>query len=78
DPNLATLEADLAKVNGQRETMFKGETLRGLLLTTYGFSVLGEKAELAALVAFFAAAIVILASIAGFAHALSTPRNQKI
>ena len=78
DPNLATLEADLAKVTGQRETMFKGETLRGLLLTTYGFSVLGEKAELAALVAFFAAAILILASIAGFAHALSTPRNQKI
>jgi len=78
DPNLVTLEADLAKVTGQRETMFKGETLRGLLLTTYGFSVLGEKAELAALVAFFAAAILILASIAGFAHALSTPKNQKI
>jgi hypothetical protein len=78
DPNLAAIEADLANVTGQRETMFKGETLRGLLLTTYGFSVLGEKAELAALVAFFAAAIVILASIAGFAHALSTPRNQKI
>ena len=78
DPNLAAIEADLAKVTGERETMFKGETLRGLLLTTYGFSVLGEKAELAALVAFFAAAILILASIAGFAHALSTPRNQKI
>ena len=78
DPNLAAIEADLAKVTGQRETMFKGETLRGLLLTTYGFSVLGEKAELAALVAFFAGAILILASIAGFAHALSTPRNQKI
>jgi hypothetical protein len=49
-----------------------------LLLTTYGFSVLGEKAELAALVAFFAAAILILASIAGFAHALSTPKDKKI
>lgn len=77
DPNLATLEADLAKVTGQRETMFKGETLRGLLLTTYGFSVLGEKAELAALIAFFAAAVLILASIAGFAHALSTPKEEK-
>ena len=78
DPNLATLEADLAIVSGLRETMFKGETLRGLLLTTYGFSVLGEKAELAALLAFFAAAILILASIAGFAHALSTPKNKTI
>ena len=77
DPNLATLEADLAKVTGQRETMFKGETLRGLLLTTYGFSVLGEKAELAALIAYFAAAVLILASIAGFAHALSTPKEKK-
>ena len=75
--NLATLEADLAKVTGQRETMFKGETLRGLLLTTYGFSVLGEKAELAALIAYFAAAVLILASIAGFAHALSTPKEKK-
>ena len=78
DPNLAAIEADLAKVTAQRETMFKGETLRGLLLTTYGFSVLGEKAELAALVAFFAAAILILASIAGFAHAFSTPNDKKI
>ena len=75
---MAAIEADLAKVTAQRETMFKGETLRGLLLTTYGFSVLGEKAELAALVAFFAAAILILASIAGFAHAFSTPNDKKI
>jgi len=78
DPNLATLEADLAKVSGQRDSMFKGETLRGLLLTTYGFSVLGEKAALAATIAFFAAAILVLASIAGFAHAFATPKDQKI
>jgi len=78
DPNLPTLEADLAKVSGQSDSMFKGETLRGLLLTTYGFSVLGEKAALAATIAFFAAAIVILASLAGFAHALATPKDQKI
>lgn len=78
DPNLPTLEADLAKVSGQRDSMFKGETLRGLLLTTYGFSVLGEKAAMAATIAFFAAAIVILASLAGFAHALATPKDQKI
>jgi hypothetical protein len=78
DPNLATLEADLAKVTGQRETMFKGETLRGLLLTTYGFSVLGEKADLAARLSFFAAAIMILASIAGFAHAGSTSKEENV
>ena len=70
DSTLVSLEADLAKISGQRETMFKGETLRGLLLTTYGFSVLGEKAALAAMIAFFAAAILLLASGAGFIHAL--------
>jgi dolichol kinase len=48
------------------------------LLTTYGFSVLGEKAALAATIAFFAAAIVILASLAGFAHALASPKDQNI
>jgi hypothetical protein len=58
--------------------MFKGETLRGLLLTTYGFSVLGEKADLAARLSFFAAAIMILASIAGFAHAGSTSKEENV
>ena len=28
--------------------MFKGETLRGLLLTSYGFSIFGDRAGLAA------------------------------
>jgi len=78
DSTLVSLEADLAKISGQRETMFKGETLRGLLLTTYGFSVLGEKAALAAMIAFFAAAILLLASGAGFIHALSTQKGKKL
>src|SRR3954451_14860826 len=37
------LNSQLTTINGQRETLFKGETLRGLLLTSYGFSVLGMK-----------------------------------
>lgn len=78
DSTLVALEADLAKISGQRETMFKGETLRGLLLTTYGFSVLGEKAALAAMISFFAAAILLLASGAGFIHALTTQQGKKI
>ena len=44
-----TIQADLDAVNALRDTMFRGETLRGLLLTTYGFSIFGERAELAAL-----------------------------
>jgi len=76
--NVDALKADYDKVTGQRETMFKGETLRGLLLTSYGFSVLGEKAELAALLAFIGAAVLALAAIAGFAHAFSKSGDKVV
>lgn len=69
--NVDALKADLDKVTGQRESMFKGETLRGLLLTSYGFSIFGEKAALAATLSFFGALVMLLASIAGFVHAFS-------
>ncbi len=43
DPALADLQKQLTTVTAQRETLFKGETLRGLLLTSFGFSVFGVK-----------------------------------
>jgi hypothetical protein len=76
DPNLASLQAQLDEVTRQRETVFKGETLRGLLLTSYGFSEFGTKAEQAAIVAYAAAGLLLLLSIAGFAHAYRTPRSK--
>jgi hypothetical protein len=75
DPNLAGLQQQLTALTNQRNTLFTGETLRGLLLTSYGFSVFGEKAAQAALVAYLAAALLLLLAIAGFVHALRTPRN---
>ena len=56
DPNLADLQKQLTDVTAQRETVFKGETLRGLLLTSYGFSEFGDKAGQAAIVAYLAGA----------------------
>jgi hypothetical protein len=76
DPNLADLQKQLTAITAQRDTVFKGETLRGLLLSSYGFSVFGEKAEQAALVSFLAAALLALLSIAGFVHAFVTPRTK--
>lgn len=52
-----------------RTTMQTGETLRGLLLTTYGFSTLGDKAGLAADVLYIVAGVLFVLSIAGFVHA---------
>ncbi|MDI1466038.1 hypothetical protein QEZ54_34190 [Catellatospora sp. KI3] len=75
DPNLAELQQQLADVTAQRETVFKGETLRGLLLTTYGFSEFGTKAGQAALVAYLAALLMALLALAGFVHAWTTPRT---
>jgi hypothetical protein len=76
DPNLADLQKQLTALNNQRDTVFKGETLRGLLLTSYGFSVFGEKAAQAALVSFLAAVLLALLSIAGFVHAFVTPKTR--
>lgn len=72
-PNLADLQKQLADLTAQRETLFKGETLRGLLLTSFGFSEFGTKAAQAAIVAYIAAGILLLLAIAGFVHAMATP-----
>ena len=72
------IQANLDEVNALRDTMFRGETLRGLLLTTFGFSIFGERADTAALVAFLAAALLLLLSAAGFAHALLSDKGDKV
>ena len=76
DPNLADLQKQYNALTAQRNTLFTGETLKGLLLTSYGFSVFGEKAQQAAVVAYLAAALLLLLAIAGFVHALVTPKNR--
>jgi len=76
DPAIADLQKQLDGVTAQRDTVFKGETLRGLLLTSYGFSVFGEKAAQAALVAYLAAGLLLLLGLAGLIHALVTPKTK--
>ena len=75
-PNLADLQKQLADVTAQRDTVFKGETLRGLLLTSYGFSEFGTKAAQAATVVYIAAGLMLLLSIAGLVHAYVTPKDK--
>ncbi|KKK06383.1 hypothetical protein [Micromonospora sp. HK10] len=74
--NLPDLQKQLADVTAQRETVFKGETLRGLLLTSYGFSEFGRKAEQGALAMYLGAALLLLLSVAGLVHAFRTPPNE--
>src|SRR5262249_28006325 len=75
DPNLANLQKQLADANANRDTVFKGETLRGLLLTSFGFSQFGDKAAQAATVAYLATGVLALLALLGFVHAVRTPRT---
>lgn len=76
DPAVADLQKQLTDVTNQRETVFKGETLRGILLTSYGFSVLGMKASQAAGIIYLGVVLLALLSIAGFVHAFVTPKTK--
>ncbi len=73
--NATTLAQEATVLDGKTQTLFRGETLRGLLLTSYGFSEFGRKAEQAATVAFIAALVLFLASIAGVLHLVRTPKE---
>lgn len=75
DPALASLQKQLADVSTARDTVFKGETLRGLLLTSFGFAEMGTKAAQVATVAYLVAALMALLSAAGFVHAFRTPKT---
>lgn len=77
-PDAAALTAQAKAADGKTQTLFRGETLRGLLLTSYGFSIFGERAHQAALVCFAVALVLFLASIAGFIHAFTTPKDKVI
>jgi hypothetical protein len=63
---------------GQVATVFKGETLRGLLLNAYAFGKMGTLAGIAAIVAFGGAALMLLLSALGLAHRRSTPADAEI
>jgi hypothetical protein len=71
-------QARLDTVNAMRTTLFQGETLRGLLLTSYGFSIFGDRAMTAATVTLLGAALIMLLSIAGLIHAFLTPKTRLI
>jgi hypothetical protein len=53
---------------GQVQTVFRGETLRGLLLNAYAFWKIGQIARIAAIVAFVGAGIFLVLSVLGFRH----------
>ena len=58
-----------AALAGEVATVFKGETLRGLLLNAYAFGTMGTIAGIAAIGAFIASAVLLVLSGLGLLHA---------
>ncbi len=67
-----------AKLAGQVEAMFKGTTLRGMLLNAYAFWKMGELAFWGAIVAFAGAGLLLLLSALGYAHLRRVPPAAEV
>jgi hypothetical protein len=67
-----------AELAGQVATVFKGTTLRGMLLNAYGFWQLGQIALIAAIAAFAGAALMLMLSFLGLAHLRRVPETAEV
>ena len=78
DPTNATLQASADKAASTLETVFKGTTLRGTLLTAYAFWQIGQIAKFAALATLLGGILLLILSIAGWVHLRRTPEDATI
>ncbi len=65
------------KLADQVQTMFRGTTLRGLLLNAYAFWKMGQIALIAAIVAFAGATLMLILAAFGVAHLRRTPASAE-
>ena len=65
----AAKSASCEQLASQKETLFQGETLRGLLLYGSAFATMGTIAGYAAIAAFAGAILFLILALLGFQHA---------
>jgi hypothetical protein len=75
---LAQTQPNNTKLADQVATVFKGETLRGLLLNAYAFATMGTIAGIAAIVSFIGAGILLLLAAIGFWHLRRTSAEAEL
>ena len=78
DPNYATLQANVATLNGQRDTLFKGESLRSMLLNAYGWWTIGTYTTYAGFALMLVALVVLGALVFELAVAGRKTENIKV
>lgn len=66
------------KLAAQVDTVFRGTTLRGLLLNAYAFATIGTIAGIAAWVSFIAAGVLLVLAALGFWHLRRTPSDAEV
>ena len=62
----------------QVQTVFRGETLRGLLLNAYAFWKIGQIALYAAIAAFIGSGVMLLLSGLGLWHLRRAPADKEV
>lgn len=70
--------AKVAQLAELRNTLFMGNTLRGMLLEAYAFDTLGVIAGYGSIACFVAGLIFLLLALAGFMHIRRTPDDERI
>jgi hypothetical protein len=75
EATIAELQATTDEISAQRDSLFRGETLRGLLLSTFAWSTIGRIAGIAAVVAFVAAGVMLVLVGLGVIHRQRTARG---
>lgn len=71
-------QPDNQKLAGQVETLFKGTTLRGMLLNAYAFWKIGQIALIAAIAAFAGAGLMLILSGLGYWHLRRVRPEQEV
>jgi len=69
---------DDAKLAAQVQTAFRGETLRGLLLTSYAFWTLGQKADQMVIVLLAGGVLMLVLAALGLWHYSRTPKREQL
>ena len=68
EATVTELQAKADEVTNTRNTLFKGETLRGLLLSAFAWSTVGQIAGYAAVGAFIAGGVMLVLVLLGLRH----------
>jgi hypothetical protein len=75
---LSRANPDDQALAGQVQTLFRGETLRGLLLNAYAFWKLGQLALIGSIAAFALAGIMFVLTILGFWHLRKVSADEQV